>query len=264
MCDYAGHSIRRIVRKFGAFSDLREWDRLDGQVELSVFDNLFGPKQKEDTREPVCLPDDFVSLTKKQLPLASKPARKYLTERGISHSDILRWKIGYCPSGDYKGRIIIPSFSLAGELNYFVGRSYTGHWQKYDQPSASKDIVFNHLYVDWDDDIIIVEGVFDAIVAGSNAIPILGSTLKENSKLFQEIVAHDSVVYVALDPDAERKSLKLIKQLLDYDIELYKVNIAPYGDVGEMFRGEFEKRKQQSQRMSQEKYLRYCAVNGIF
>ena len=44
-----------------------------------------------------------------------------------------------------------------------------------------------NLYLDWDKDITIVEGVFDAIVAG-NAIPLLGSTLRENSYIFQKIV----------------------------------------------------------------------------
>ena len=242
---------------------MSEWDKLEGTLDLNAFDNLFGTTDDAPEPETVHLPEEFVSLTRKKLPLASKPARKYLAERGINQSDIVRWKIGYCPSGDYSERIIVPSFNIRGDLNYFVGRSYSDHWQKYDQPAVSRDIVFNHLYVDWDDDIIIVEGVFDAIVAGKNAIPILGSTLKEYSRLFQEIVAHDSVVYIALDPDAERKALKLVKQLLDYDIELYKVDITPYGDVGDMFPAEFHKRKQQAQQMSQEKYLLYCAKHGI-
>ena len=34
--------------------------------------------------------------------------------------------------------------------------------------------------------------------------------------------------------NAEKKALNLIKKLLTFDIELYKVNIAPYSDVGEM------------------------------
>ena len=263
ICDYAGHSIRRVVKKYGSFSDLQQWDRLTGTVEISLFDNLFGDVSGEEEPERVDMPEEFVSLTSKELPISSKLATKYLFERGVTRQDILKWKIGYCPEGEYGGRIIVPSFSESGDLNFFVGRSYTGHWQKYNQPSVSRDIVFNHLYVDWDEDIVLVEGVFDAIVDGTNAIPILGSRLKENSKLFQEIVSHDSTVYVALDPDAERKALRLIRDLLQYDIELYKINIHPYSDVGEMFPNEFEKRKSEAQQMTQDSLLMYCASADI-
>jgi DNA primase len=263
ICDYAGHSIRRVVKNFGSFSDLRRWDRLTGTVEISLFDRLFGGTELEEPPEPVAMPKEFVSLANRNLPISSKLALKYLYERGVTRQEILKWKIGYCSEGEYAGRIIVPSFSESGDLNFFVGRSYTGQWQKYNQPSVSRDIVFNHLYIDWDEDVILVEGVFDAIVAGSNAIPILGSSLKENSKLFQEIVSHDSTVYVALDPDAERKALRLIRDLLEYDVELYKINIFPYSDVGEMFSTEFEKRKAQAQQMTQDSLLRYRASSRV-
>ena len=263
ICDYAGHSIRRVVKKYGSFTDLQQWDRLAGAVEISLFDQLFGDVANDEEMEPVDMPQEFVSLANKNLPISSRLALKYLFERGVTRRDILRWKIGYCSEGEYAGRIIIPSFSETGDLNFFVGRSYTNHWQKYNQPSVSRDIVFNHLYIDWDEDIILVEGVFDAIVAGPNSIPILGSSLKENSKLFQEIVSHDSTVYVALDPDAERKAIRLIKDLLEYDVELYKIDILPYSDVGEMFSTEFEKRKDMAQQMTQDGLLRYCASSRV-
>ena len=57
--------------------------------------------------------------------------------------------------------------------------------RKYLNPPADRDIIFNELYIDWDSDIILVEGAFDAIKAGPNSIPLLGSTLREESSLFQ-------------------------------------------------------------------------------
>ena len=262
VCDYAGHSVRRLIRNYGSFTELAEWDRLHGKADISLFDQLFTP-QEEEPRPDVHLPEEFLSLTAKNLPIVSKPAIKYLAERGITREDILRWKIGFCPGGEYGGRVMVPSFAMDGSLNYFVGRTYTNHWRRYDQPAVSRDIVFNHLYVDWDSDLVIVEGVFDAIVAGANSVPILGSVLRENSKLFQEIVKHDTPVYIALDPDAEKKALRLIKQLLEYGIELYKIDIAPYGDVGEMFRDEFRRRKESAMLMDNNSYLMYCAQRDI-
>ena len=83
--------------------------------------------------------------------------------------------------------------------------------------------------------------MFDAVVAG-NAVPILGSSLRDDSKLFRQIVKHDTPVYVAMDADA-KKSNEFNKKLLTFDIELYKVDISPYSDVGEMTREEYEKKK---------------------
>jgi len=116
-------------------------------------------------------------------------------------------------------------------------------------------MIFNHLYVDWDSDLIIVEGVFDALVSGPNTVPILGSSLREGSQLFQEIVRNDTPVFLALDPDAEKKAMRLIKKLLEYDVEVYKIDIAPFNDVGEMSKDIFEQRKKDAARMSNDDYL---------
>ena len=34
--------------------------------------------------------------------------------------DILKYRIGYCESGEYAGKIVIPSYDCNGQLNYFV------------------------------------------------------------------------------------------------------------------------------------------------
>jgi len=115
--------------------------------------------------------------------------------------------------------------------------------------------------LDWDEDMIVVEGAFDAIVSGPNAVPILGSNLRENSKLFQEIVKHDTPIYIALDPDMEKKAIFLINSLLAYGVELYKVEISPYDDVGEMTKEEFQKRKNQATQFNPENLLFYKMLN---
>jgi len=249
ICDYAGHSIRRVMRDYADMRTLCEWDGLTSRVDINSFEDLF-KEVSEDAEQKISIPEEFRTLTCKRIQLNSLPARKYLMERDIEHEDIVRWKIGHCISGPYEGRIIVPSFSADGVLNYFVARSYDDHWKRYMNPPASRNIIFNHLMIDWDLDIILVEGVFDAIKAGSNAIPLLGSQLNENSKLFQEIVRHSPRVYLALDPDAEKKSAKLIKKMLTYGIELYRIEIVPYSDLGEMPKDEFLKRKERAKPIS--------------
>ena len=95
-------------------------------------------------------------------------------------------------------------------------------------PQAAKSkIVFNELYIDWDEDLVLTEGVFDAIVAGKNSVPILGSSLKEQSRLFKKIIENDTPVYVALDPDAEEKASSLVQNLIKYGAEVYKIQVSP-------------------------------------
>ena len=115
--------------------------------------------------------------------------------------------------------------------------------------------MFNDLFIDWTSDIVLVEGVFDALRVGTNAVPLLGSTLREESKLFQKIVRNDTPVYLALDPDAEKKSLEIIKKFLTYDVELYKIQVYPYSDVGEMTKEQFIDLKNKAKRMNIDEYM---------
>ena len=254
ICDYRGRNLRRLVRRYGSYVQLSKWDKITNRFDLANFADLFMDQPDREEEIKVELPQEFRTLTSKDRPLISNPAFRYLRERGLSKDDILKWKIGYCYEGQYRNRIIIPSFNDDGDTNYFIARSYSGDSYKYKNPRASKNIVFNELFIDWDQDLVIVEGVFDAIVAG-NAVPILGSTLRADSRLIQKIVYNDTPVYIALDPDAEAKERKIIQTLLKYDIELYKIDVSGYEDVGSMPKEIFERRKQQASFIDNDNYL---------
>tara|TARA_R110002020_G_scaffold73300_3_gene187899 strand:- start:427 stop:1356 length:930 start_codon:yes stop_codon:yes gene_type:complete len=245
-CGYSGKKIYRLIRRFGSFTSQQDWREITLDVDLSVFERFFDSEGREELEQIVDLPKEYIFLGNKRLPMHSLPARHYLAHRGITMDEILFWKIGYCPWGEYKERIIIPSFNSGGDPNYFISRTYKKHWAKYKNPNVSKDIIFNELYLDFKQEIVLVEGVFDAIVAGENAVPILGSTLRENSKLFQSIVQNDTAVYFALDPDADEKAYKIMQKLLQYDVDVYKVDITGFADVGEMTMGQFIERKKQA------------------
>ena len=233
-CDWRAKNIYRIVRRFGTYDQRQKYLLLDGRLDLTEFDNFFAEINDEEIKQTISLPDEFVSLCNKNLPSSSRKALKYLNSRGITQKDIRNWKIGYCTGGKYGGRIVIPSYNWEGDANYFIARSFVGDWKRYLNPPVGRDIVFNELYVDWDEEVVLVEGVFDAIIAGSNAIPILGSTLRENSRLFQQIVLNDTPVYLALDKDAESKRNWIIKSFLRYDIELYIIDTSDHEDIGSM------------------------------
>ena len=260
-CGYAGRSLYRIIRRFGSFLHQRKWREFIPDLDLSRFEEFLQGKEENEWEQVVDLPEDYVFLGNRDLPMSSLESRRYLAERGITMDDILFWKIGYCANGPYSRRIVIPSFNSNGDPNYFIARSYRGDWMKYKNPKVSKDVIFNELYVDFDEDLVLVEGVFDAIKAGENAVPILGSTLKEESRLFQGIVQNDTAVYMALDPDAEKKACTIIQKMLQYDVEVYKVDISGFGDVGEMTRGQFLERKRQATWVNPDKLFHMQVAN---
>ena len=108
----------------------------------------------------------------------------------------------------------------------------------------------------------MVEGVFDALVAG-NAVPILGSTLRKGSRLLREIVRNDTPIYIALDPDAADKERRIIQMLLRYDIELYKIDISGYEDVGSMSKNVFNERKNNASLIDRDNYLLLDLLSAV-
>jgi len=253
ICDKSGRDLGYLVRKFGTREQRDEWSKYDDRVEITDFDFLFAEPDAP-VEQRIDLPEGFVSLASRTPPAGSWPALRYLTERGVAKDDILKWKIGFCKDGEYAGRVVIPSFNENGYANYYVARSYGFEWPKYKNPPASRDIIFNELYVNWNEDLVIVEGVFDAIKAG-NGIPLLGSTLREGSALFQAIVKNGNRVYLALDEDASKKTRSIIRLLQRYGVEVYEVDTSGVEDVGDMSKKDFQSRKDNAAIVEKDNYL---------
>ena len=253
ICDYSGTKISQLIRRYapGYYADYR---LLEGEVDLAKYDTIF---EEEVSAPPqiIDLPENFQTLTGKKTALKKK-ALEYLYSRGFTDRDVLTWKIGFCDFGEYQDRVIVPSFDDEGNVNFFVGRSYTGDWMKYKNPKVSKDIIFNDLNVDWETDVILVEGAFDAMKC-KNAIPLLGSTLREKSRLFQKICEKKPNIYLALDEDAKGKEFSIAKKLKEYGINVMTIDIAPYTDIGEMPQYVVEQRKQNADFVSEMDYLHY-------
>ena len=110
--------------------------------------------------------------------------------------------------------------------------------------------------MDWNKDITLVEGVFDAIRC-ENSIPLLGSSLREESRLFQKICSYRPKVFLALDDDAKNKEFLIYKKLKQYGIEVYSIDVAPFRDVGEMTSEQFLEKKTNASFMDDIDYLKY-------
>ena len=181
--------------------------------------------------------------------------KKYLYERGLTDNDFIKYGIGYCTSGEYGGRIIFPSYSASNQLNYFVARSYDGNYYKYKNPETSKDIIFFENLINWNQPIIIYEGVFDAIAIRRNVIPILGKSISK--ALLKQIIQSDvEDIYIALDQDAIKKALEYCEQFLNIGKQVYLVDLKEK-DPSDMGFLAFTRHIQQAQELDLTSLMRF-------
>jgi len=221
VCNFSAHTIPQLFRKINApKAIIKEALKLLGEY------RTYADDKKEITEWNVSLPNCFRPLWEKPKDndITYRHAIKYLVDREISMVDVLRYGIGYCNSGEYESRIIVPSYDGAGKLNYFIARDiFPNSMMKYKNPPMSKNVVIFELLINWKLPIVLCEGVFDAIAIKRNAIPLLGKfPSKELTKrIIQERVKQ---IYIALDEDAKRDAIKLAEFLTRYNVTPYLID----------------------------------------
>ena len=220
-----GTTIESLLKQTGNANRISECSKITGRVLRNI------PSETKD--EILQLPEGAELIWKNTTSLIRKRALNYLTERGITPEDMLKYQIRYCESGDYARRIIIPSYDEFGKLNYFISRKmYDGVEFAYKNPKVSKNVVGFELLINWKLPIVLVEGVFDAIAVKRNAIPLFGKTIPDALKLkiIQEGVDE---VYICLDEDAKRDSIVAAEYFMANGIDVYMVDTSE-GDPSEL------------------------------
>lgn len=230
-CGKGGYHLYDIVKRFASAADVKKY--------LEHYKAKQAKIKSKPTGFSVSLPEDYTALVNCKNSVLGKIAWKYLTEkRGIEEDDILFHKIGVTKDG-----VLLPSFDCNGYLNLYTVRNFKQGYYSPEVPKGYKNtIILNELNIDWKKPITIVEGFFDMLKTTGNTVPLFGSSLIKDSKLFSEIVAHKTTVMLGLDPDARAKAIKIAEMFLHYDIEVYDINIAPFKDIGEMTKKEFQQR----------------------
>lgn len=255
-CGWAGKTLVPLLRLRGNTEELQEY--------LQELEERRGKKEvkPEKKYDPVVLPDEFKSLSAPCRSPYQKAAMAYLAQRGVSYDDILLWKLGFCEDGEYKNRIIIPSFDEYGELNFFTGRAIYENPLKYKHGNFDKDIITNDYMIDWSRPVTVTEGAFDAIQAGENAIALQGSILSEGSRLFRKIVTSGVDTYFALDSDAFKKQLQIIELFMSYGVNAFHVNLFGKKDVGLMTKHEFQEAKRLARPIRSETDILRIRINA--
>ena len=102
-----------------------------------------------DDKSILYLPKEFKPLWIPTPSVLYRHAIKYIRDRGITGIDVLRHQMGYCESGEYANRIIVPSYNAENQLNYFVARSFFDNSMKYKNPPISKNVIVFENHINW-------------------------------------------------------------------------------------------------------------------
>jgi len=241
VCNKKGTTISTLFKKVKASSEKFE--------ELY---RLIGNEQERDitiSSTELKLPEEYKPIIDNN-DIIARHAFAYLKNRGITKDDIEKYNIGYCESGRYANMVIIPSYDETGNLNYFTGRSFEKNpYVKYRNPETSRDIIPFELFINWKLPLVLCEGPFDAIAIKRNAIPLLGNNIQ--STLMKKIVTSTvEKIYIALDNDALKKSLKFAEYFLNEGKEVHLVELEGK-DPSEMGFAHFTNLIQQSSPLTQ-------------
>ena len=213
-----GKTIRSLLWKMKL--DKQKFDQLSRIIVKSDRD-----EQDSITFSGVLPPEYKFLLDAKPTDILAKHAKIYLRNRKISELDIIKYQIGYCEDGPYAERIIIPSYDAAGNINFFVGRSFDPDSRlKYKYPQASRDIILFEMLITWEVPVVLCEGGFDMLAIKRNVVPLLGKSI--TPKLMKKLIESKiKKVYIALDNDAMRMALKHCETLMSMGKKVFLVEM---------------------------------------
>ncbi len=199
-------SLHKLLKKYGTPRQYKKYQLLrpeEVEIGRKVYKQVRLPKEY--------IPFKNVSLGMKLTP-QFKQAWNYIKSRNITDEMIEKYNIGFCYQGLYENRIIIPSYDINGDLNYFIARSYLSKTKmKYKNPEVDKEnLIWNENLINWDEPLFIVEGAFDSIFL-ENSIPMLGKFMTQN--LFNKLYTSAKKIIIVLDPDAWSDAEKLFHKL---------------------------------------------------
>ena len=215
VCGYKGHRAFKLLKAVdaspAAYEALKE---IDKQY------NFKYNKPQQISSGSLQLPPGVIPLISSSAVL-SRHANHYLTQRGITQQDIVKYDIHYSETGDLKNMVVIPSYDGNGFLNYYVGRSFDKNaYIKHKLASATKDIVGFEMLINWDLPVILCEGAFDAMTIKRNAIPLFGKKISP-ALMKQLIKCKSKSIYLALDDDALLDAFEHAKKFISMGKKVY-------------------------------------------
>jgi DNA primase len=140
----------------------------------------------------------------------------YLESRGVDPVLIHAYELGYCLTGEFAQRIIIP-IRFHGEMVGFTSRTLESSVQKYKFPVGfeSSRFLFNYDRAASSKYLVLMEGPFDAMKMPLCAVAVFTNRLS----VFQELLVVKGAweeVIVLFDQDATSNAYTVFKRLSQF------------------------------------------------
>lgn len=250
LCDKKGSDVSYIVSRINKekvneakkiFKSKNQNKKFD--LNINLFEDSY---EEENVIEKVDIPNGFKLLANNfnSRHPDIRDVFKYALKRGVNKHKIWFLRLGFSLDPDFSRCLIIPSFDENGDINFYTSRKIdvdSSNPIKYKNASVSKkDIIFNEMNIDWNRPITLVEGPLDLIKTNDNSTCLFGSSLTYDMKLFKKIVENKTEVNLALDKDVYFKTLKIAKNLKEYDIKVNILDTRIAEDVGDMTYSQFK------------------------
>lgn len=246
-CEIKGN-LKKIIKRYGGIGLASDYIE---DVKMVLSSNLYQLKRYD---ELVKLLDEEIKLPKTYTPIGNIDSLRnyklkgFLKNRHITQEMVDTFHIGYTKwEGEDKNvrcRIIVPSYDERGNLTYWTGRDFSGYdgRQKYLNVQADrKNIIFNEGLIEWDGDIVLVEGIIDSLVY-PNCIPLMGKQIYTDSRLYQMLMKRaNGNIIICLDNDTDISETKRIYRLLNKGRlkgKIRYIEMDKYKDFGEIFESE--------------------------
>ncbi len=187
----------------------------------------------------VAFPDEFQTLKEGQHSVTGRKALAYLEGRGFKRRVLFDLGFGYCATGYYGGRVIVP-FIEDEKVVYWQARDFTNtqptsskilNPPKWQVPTGKSEVLFNYDGARNLDLIIITESWGSALAVGSYAVGLNGSSMSETQFLKLKQAKCDGFI-VLLDHGKEAEAWNIAKSLAS--LRYTCVAQLPYGDPNEV------------------------------
>lgn len=221
-CGEAGN-LSRLIKDRGGKELLEEYYRAVKELKESKFFEIGLFKDDGQTHygeEYIRLPQTFTKIDLSTC--KKKKLVNYLNKRHITQDIIDFYNIGYTTwdekSWQLRDRIIIPSYDINGDLNYWIGRDFSGYKPKmkyWNCRTNKNSIVLHEDKIKWDADIVLVEGALDCIYY-ANSIALMGKALTKDCELYYQLYEKaNGKVIICLDADTTIEEKKRIYKTLN-------------------------------------------------
>lgn len=247
--DWSGETIdAKTTERFSELSDMES-------LFLAIAKGPHKVEQAEEAKTTIPLPTNFKPLYQNMNNPEAFPYLTYLNNRGVTLEEIYTHVMGYV----IEGQVRKSSLTEDGETDYFTIRNSivfltfddNGNYLYWNSRSIEKnpmvkslngpalsnehsknDVIFNLNKARKTNEIVIFEGVFNALMAGQSGVATFGKMITDSQlELLKQAYEdnHELRFVVFLDSDARKQATDLASRLATFTKNVYIVD-SPYGD----------------------------------